>query len=77
MRMFDYGKVFKVFVSRREVAAFAECWPCFGPKRPLRFAFDAKGDLVDIAGDSGMDGAGVSALAEDAKRYGQMRRGER
>lgn len=75
MRTRNHGKSFVVTVSRREVADFARRWPCFGPVRPLRFTFDEKGDLVGLDGDSGMDGAGVSALAEDAKRYGWARRG--
>ena len=58
-----------VTVSKREVEKFAARWPCFGAVRAMWFAFDRQGDLVDLGNHEGMDEAGVSALADDAKEY--------
>jgi hypothetical protein len=58
-----------VSMNWHAVAAFAARWPCFGPVRPLAFEFDDAGDLIDVRGDTAnMDPAGVSALADNAKR---------
>jgi hypothetical protein len=48
---------------------FARHWPCFGEvKGALAFTFARNGDLIDLEGDdSGLDPAGVAALADDAK----------
>jgi hypothetical protein len=75
MQTFDNGSFYSVTVTRREIEAFAARWPCSGmrsPKRALTFQFEKKnGDLVDITGESeGYDQGAVSALADDAKKYG-------
>lgn len=74
MRVFDQGSFYRVTVSRAEVEAFARRWPCFGRVRAVWFEFDRRnGDLVDLCGDRGMDGAGVAALSRDAQSYGLAR----
>jgi hypothetical protein len=74
MRFYDRGSSFVVTVSRNEVQKFAQSWPCFGKRRELWFEFEKRnGDLVGLHGDRGMDGTAVSALADDAKAYGQKR----
>jgi len=73
MRVHDNGSLFGVSVSKADVETFAAQWPCFGPRQAMWFQFDKRnGDLVDITGDPCQlcDGAGVSALADDAKAYG-------
>lgn len=63
-----------VTVTRRGVSDWASRWPCFGPIRPIWFAFQADGDLVDIKGDDPDDGGGASALATDAYFAALVRR---
>ena len=76
MKAFDNGSLFTVTVSRNEVIDFACHWPCFGAAPAMSFQFDKRtGDLVDLHGDQNSDGHGVSALADDAKRYGAKRLG--
>lgn len=75
MRYIDNGCFYSVAISKREVEDFAERWPCFGSRRALWAQFDKdNGDLVDIRGDSGMDGSGVLALLEDAKTFAADKR---
>lgn len=70
MLRFNQGAFVRVTVSADDVAGFARRWPCFGDIRGLSFTFQrSNGDLVDLHGDHGMDPAGVSALADDAKAY--------
>ena len=69
MRRYKQGSLIRVTVSEREVYAFAHRWPCFGRIAPLSFTFDSNGDLVDLTGNRDMDGAGVSALADNARKY--------
>ncbi len=75
MRAFDNGCFFTVLCSEFDVSAFADRWPCFGKRRSLWFQFDKRnGDLVDTNQvDGEQDGAGVVALADDAKAYGIRR----
>lgn len=69
MRYRDNGSLYGVNISAREVADFAEHWPCFGPRRAIWAQFQkSNGDLVDLKGDSGMDGSGVIALLQDAQQ---------
>lgn len=76
MRRYQQGDCVRVTVSRREVESFARRWPCFGRIGPLSFTFQRDGALVDLTGDgSGMDLAGVAALADDAGRYAVTRNG--
>jgi len=68
MRFKDNGAFYSVNISRREVEDFAARWPCFGPHRAIWAQFDKRnGDLVDLEGDSDMDGGGVVALLQDAQ----------
>lgn len=70
MRAYDQGCFVRVTASKREVEEFARRWPCFGDVRAMSFTFERKsGDLVDLTGDRGMDGAGVAALADDCLDY--------
>src|SRR5690349_4901545 len=66
------GNFYNVQLSADDVAQWASRWPCFGERRPLLFQFDARnGDLVDLGEDeSGMDDAGLAALANDAALAG-------
>ena len=69
MRYRDNGCFYSVNISAREVANFAERWPCFGRCGAIWAQFDKRnGDLVDLEGDSGMDDSGVSALLQDAQQ---------
>jgi hypothetical protein len=57
-----------VRLSRDQVQDFAASWPCFGEVRhALEFAFDSRGDLVDVSGDAGLDERGVLALVTDTQ----------
>jgi hypothetical protein len=60
-----------VKVSVDEIIEFACRYPCSGMRNPhaeMRFAFDRRGDLIDIEGEdeSYYDGA-VGALADEAR----------
>lgn len=66
--------VYTVTVSRREVDAFAETWPGFGPSRALMFQFTLDGDLADMDGNmEQMDPAGLNALGAKAEEWGRAR----
>ena len=58
-----------VTIPRATLEAFAGKWPCFGRvRRAVTACFDREGDLVDIAGDNGLDGPGMIALLDDVQR---------
>lgn len=59
---------YRVALSESDVRDFAERWPCYGERRPLRFVFEREtGDLLDIEGEhADNDESGVAALANDA-----------
>ena len=64
----------RVEFSRAHLEAFARRWPCFGePLEPLAFSFDRNGDLCDVAGDEGLEGAAVLALSYDAQHLAGLR----
>lgn len=68
----DLGSIVRVRVSARDVETFNSEWPCSGiPERAISFDFERKnGDLVDIYPNSeSFDGAALSALCDDAKRF--------
>lgn len=75
MKVYDQGSDFRVTVSANEVYAWSRRWPGANLRdRGYSFTFDKKnGDLVDMAPWPlrGEDEAAVSALADDAKEYGQ------
>lgn len=73
------GSYYVVNVSTADVQKFAAQWPNFGPKLAVWFEFDARnGDLVDMGPHTAvaerkmaeMDQAGLTALSEDAGKYG-------
>ena len=74
MRKTAKGCFVGVTVSRREVEAFKDRWPCSTlPDRAVYFEFDARnGDLVDMR-PIDMDGSDVLALSEDAQRFAGLR----
>jgi hypothetical protein len=69
------GTCLGVILAPDEVNEWAARWPCFGSAtRPLELQFDARnGDLLDVDGDDGLDGAGVVALCQDALLAGALR----
>jgi hypothetical protein len=71
MRVKNFGAYVRVYVSAREVEAFASRWPCFGPTRAMSFEFDKRNsDLVDVTGDhTTNDDAGILALSQDAQEF--------
>lgn len=71
MKYMDNGSLFSVIVSKREVQAFKDSWPCSVlPDRFVWFQFDKRNeDLVDLR-PWGMDGADVLALSQDAQAFG-------
>lgn len=82
MKLYLQGAFFRVTVSENEISDFRRSWPCsdFRHGDCASFTFDRKnGDLVDFrvthnhAGIVEREGAGVSALADDAKAYGLKR----
>lgn len=61
---------FSVVVTECGVSAFKSRWPCSRlPERPIRFEFEANGDLVDIVG-TGYNGEDMLALSESAQSFG-------
>lgn len=70
MKYHDNGCFHSVTVSKAEVLAFKDTWPCSGlPERSIWFQFDKRnGDLVDIRPLS-YDGPDLAALAEDAEAF--------
>lgn len=70
MTKHDKGCFVGVTVSRREVKAFKDRWPCSTlPDRAIYFEFDTRnGDLVDLRPDN-IDGADVLALSQDAQDF--------
>lgn len=68
---------FTVTVTGREVYDFARRWPCSGLReRPVTFAFDHGGNLVDSDDQQKQpdaDGGAIVALSEDAHAYGERR----
>jgi len=79
MRYYDNGSMYTVSVSRREVEAFKDKWPCSGlPDTWVAFQFYKRnGDLVDISPERAarsFDGSTVLlALSRDAQAYGARR----
>lgn len=75
MRVYRNGAFFTVTCNETDVYEFKRQFPCSGlPDCGIAFEFDANGDLVDIrCRQAYEDGAGISALAEDAKIYGMTR----
>ncbi len=74
MKAFDNGCFYSVTVSRREVEAFKDNWPCSNlPDRWIWFQFDKRnGDLVDI-NPNDIDGEDLLALSHDAQAYGKRK----
>ena len=71
MQIFDNGCFYTVTVTRREVSAFADRWPCSAlSDRPVTFQFDKRtGDLVDsnyTEHHANADGNAIVALSNDA-----------
>jgi hypothetical protein len=68
------GAFYDVALEESDVLQWAERWPCYGERRPLRFTYDASnGDLVDLQGDdSDNDESGVAALSNDACLAGAL-----
>lgn len=66
----------RVTVTRKEVEAFKDSWPCSGlPDKAITFEFDKKGNLVGIQPDSSeFDGPALLALSQDAQTYGGWER---
>jgi len=80
MRAYDNGSLYSVTVTRNEVEAFKDSWPCCSlPDGAITFQFDKRnGDLVDIAPyriADRVDGPEALALAADAQAYGRKRLG--
>ncbi len=75
MRVFNQGSFIRITVSRSEVEAFADTWPCSGlPHRGISFTFNARnGDLVDLA-PADIDGEALVALSEDAFHFAEVRK---
>jgi len=69
----DNGCFHSVTVSRAEVEAFKDTWPCSGlPERSIWFQFDKRnGDLVDMRGVGDYDGPDLLALSQDAQAYAE------
>lgn len=63
MRLKDLGSIVRVNVSRREVVAFKDQWPCSDlPDTRIAFDFErSNGDIVDIY-PSSVDGQAAIAL---------------
>lgn len=68
MRVYDLGSCVRVAVSRNEVDAFRQRWPCNTLRsRGYSFTFEKKsGDLVDHDAPDGHDGDALVALSVDA-----------
>jgi len=78
MRYYDNGSMYTVSVSRREVEAFKDQWPCSGlPDTWVALQFNKRnGDLVDISPERAarsFEGSAASALSRDAQAYGARR----
>lgn len=80
MRLFDLGEGFNVTVSEDDIDRFNDQWPASELRglHGVTFQFDKRnGDLVDIwykNGDSERwDGSALSALSQDAQKYGESR----
>jgi hypothetical protein len=70
IRRADGGCVAIVWPSA--VNEWARAWPCFGyAKRRVVATFDGRGDLVDLAGDKGLDESGMVALLADMQAIAQ------
>lgn len=65
------GNSRKVIVSRSEVQAFNDAWPCskLNPNRHYWFEFEANGDLVDHDVPEHSDGPECVAMADDCKAF--------
>jgi hypothetical protein len=70
-----HGTSFTATLEPAEVNEWALAWPCFGrTPRPLVAQYDARnGDLIDLDGDDGLDGAGMAALLEDVNLSAMLR----
>jgi len=76
MKYQDNGCFHSVTVSRDEVEAFKEQWPCSGiPSRSVWFQFDKRnGDLVDMRPSlESSDGGAVVAMSQDAQAFALKR----
>lgn len=77
MKFFDNGAGFTVSFSRKDSADFARRWPCSTVRGSGSFAFDRRGNLVDVSGAAARgDGSDWVAFSQDCQRFGeQSRRG--
>lgn len=77
MRAYDNGAFYSVSVGAREIADFADRWPCSGLRslRSVWFQFDRRnGDLVDLKATGPYeDGPAMLALSQDAQAYARKR----
>jgi hypothetical protein len=73
MRYIDNGCFHSVSVSKAEVLAFKDRWPCSGlPERSHWFQFYKRnGDLVDMRPNY-YDGPDLLALSQDAQRFAEQ-----
>lgn len=57
--------------TTRDIQAFADQWPCFGPVHPIQVEFSrSNGDLVDIYPDCDENSAqGIFTLVDAAEEY--------
>lgn len=63
---------FSVVVTESGVSAFNASWPCSRiPCRPIRFEFEANGDLAGIVGTN-RDGEEMLALSQNAQEFGEL-----
>lgn len=73
MKLIHKGSFAFVEVSKAEVIAFKNRWPCSSlPEKTIGFEFDkSNGDLVDVVWANGYDGPDLLALANDAKAFAE------
>lgn len=78
MKAHDNGCFYSVSISKQDVEAFKDGWPCSGlPNRAIWAQFDKRnGDLVDIRPDmSRHDGPALLALIQDGQHYAKAKLG--
>jgi hypothetical protein len=74
MKIASNGFHMIVRVTRKEVEAFKQKWPCSGlPDKAITFTF-VNGDLVDVE-PFNVDGPAAVALSQDAQRFAKERKG--